>query len=634
MLALVVTSAGFLSPSFGQFLPRPPRDPRPEQARTAFEGGRYREAAELYQEYLRKNPQNAEAWLFLGWSRYRLGDFSLAGEHFKRSLEAAPGSIDALVGLGYASLQTTGPEDASGHFLDALRIDPDRGDALRGLVLAGRRDDSPDWVIREGIKAARRLEEQEGKDVETLLSSETLRAGLERRLKADESPDRPIRSPWKTGPVYLERSTGDQQWQPVFIKGVNLSVALPGRFPSDYPADIKTYQEWMTTISDLGANAVRVYSLMPPAFYKALSQHNRNDPSRSLWLIQGIWFELPPENDLDDEGYESEIRNEIARVVDAVHGSLAIGPRPGRAWGSFDEDVSPWLLSFIIGRNWEPFAVDAYNEEHGHIRSWQGEWFSVESGTAMEVWIARLCDYTAGYQVRRFRTLNPLTFANWPSLDPIDHPTEATVREENEWRVQAGLAPIPDGPATWEDDAVSVDSMKIVPSEKNVAGLFASYQIYPSFPDFMNHQYSSGSDGKSSYSRYLADLKSHHAGQPVVVIEFGISTSRGIAHWHKGGRHHGGHDETEQGELLARMLREIRDERLAGGLIFSLMDEWSRTTWNTATFEIPSERGPLWFNVQSPDQSFGLLKQTPVSASIRIDGHSTDWSSVPPYAVD
>lgn len=624
-----------VTPSAAQLLPRPPQDSRPEKAQIAFEAGRYEEAADLLEQYLRKNPENAEGWLFLGWSRYRLGDFALSTKHFERSLEVDPRSIDALVGLGYASLQTIGPEASARRFAEALKRDETRGDALRGLVLAGRRQDAPEWVIREGISAAQKLERLEGKDVETLISSETLRAGREKRLRPPVEANLPLSVHWRAGRDYLERSLPDGSWQPAFIKGVNLVVSLPGRFPSDHPTDEKLYLEWLSMISGLGANTVRLYTLLPPAFYRALATHNEQQSDRPLWLIQGIWNELPLDHDFADPAYRSGLELEIARIVDAVHGNLAIGPRPGKAWGNFDQDVSPWLLSFLLGRNWEPFAVQAFNEMHQGESSWQGEWFEVLDAQPMEIWIARIFDYTAAYQARRYRALHPLTFLNWPSLDPLDHPTESTRAEENAWRSKAGLPLIGDSAESWEDDVVSLDATKVLATGANPAGVLASYQIYPYFPDFMNHQYAGdASDGPSSYEKYLAELKAYHGEQPVLVIEFGISTSRGVAHVHSGGRHHGGHGELEQGELLATMIGEIHDQRYAGGVIFSFIDQWARTTWNTAAFEIPSERAHLWLNVQSPDQSFGLMRLAPTSAAIAVDGAVQDWSEVPVYATD
>lgn len=629
----IALAALVVMPSFGQFLPRPPRDPRPERAKIAFEAGRYEESARILDEYLEDDPQNAEAWLFLAWSRYRLGEFETAARHFERSIRAEPASIDAIVGLGYAKLQTEGPESATKLFLRALERDPSRGDALRGLVLAGRRKDAPPWVVEQGVSATRKLEQIEGRDVETLISAETLKAGVERRPRRPRDAEIPLDAPWRAGVDYLESRQADGSWQPLFVKGVDLVVGLPGRLRSDTPNDRELYGDWLRKIADLGANTVRVYDLLPPAFYEALASHNEASGNRKLWLVQGIWMELPPEFDFEDSEYERSLEEEIARIVDAVHGNLAIGPRPARPWGSYDRDVSEWLIAYVVGRNWEPFAVHAFNQKKRHLISWSGDWLAVRGARPMEAWLARICDQTIAHEVVWYREIHPISFINAPSLDPLHHPTEATRAEENVIRAELGLPPLPEIDEAWNDDEVSLDATLIEASSSNPAGAFASYQIYPYYPDFMSHEYPP-TEGRSSYEQYLAALKQHHGNQPVLVVEFGISTSRGIAHQHSGGRHHGGHDELSQGALIATMLHEINRQRLAGGVVFSFMDEWSRSTWNTSLFELPEERDMLWFNVQSPDQAYGLFRAAPTSAPITIDGSALDWQGIPIHSSD
>jgi tetratricopeptide (TPR) repeat protein len=631
-ILLLLGVAAVVIPTSAQFLPRPPKDPRAERAKSAFEAGRYQDAADLLSGYVERNPSNAEAWLFLGWSRYRLGQFEQAQSDFERSLDLAPSSADATVGLGYASLQLDRPEAAARLFERALEIDRTRGDALRGIVLAARRRGAPDWLIREGAIAARKLEALEGVDVDTLLMETTLRAGRERRLR----PPTPRETPavrWRAGTDYLEQRIEEDLWRPLFVKGVNLGTTLPGRYPSDFPRELKLYQEWLDHISSLGANTVRIYTLLPPAFYQALALHNDQPETLRLWLIQGIWMEPPADGDLFDPEYMSGIRQEISRTIDAVHGNIALGPRQRGAWGGYNRDVSSHLLAYIIGRNWEPFIVKEFNDTHSNLTEWHGEWFEVRDARAMECWIAMLCDFTADYEASQHGVIHPLSFANWPTLDPLEHPSEATRAEENAWRERAGLPPLDETDEPWEDDAVTLDATAIFPSERMEAGFFASYQVFPNFPSFMSHEYAeAGEDGRSGYARYLNDLKDYHGAQPVVVVELGISTSRGISHVHSDDKHHGGHDERSQGELVASMIRDVHEERMAGGIVYSLFDEWFRSTWNTAPFERPTERGVLWLNMQSPEQSYGLFATRPGSFRIRVDGDATEWSEHPIYA--
>lgn len=635
LIVAISIGLSLIGPISGQFLPRPPRDPRPEKARIAFEAGRFTEAKELLEPYVEKDPENADAWLFLGWSRYRLGEFGPALAAFEQALERTPGSADALVGVGYATLQLEGPAGAAPFFSRALESEPERSDALRGLVLAGRRQDAPANVVRQGALAARQLEIIEGASVESLLSSATLRAGVERRLRPPVQRGS-IEVPTRAGKRYLEVRQADGTWQPLFIKGVNLGVTLPGRFASEFPTDEKLYREWLGSIASLGANSIRLYTLLPPAFYRALDWHNDQPGARKVWLIQGVWTELPPELDFSNREYESELREEISRIIDAVHGNIAIGPKRDHAWGSYDRDVSEHLLAYIIGREWEPFAVVAYNAMHPDRTSWSGRWLRVEQGNPMECWVAKMCDFAAEYEASNYSTIHPLTFANWPTLDPLHHPTESTLAEAEVFRRRLGLPALALDVHSWDDDAVAIDSTRIEPTAAMTAGFFAAYHIYPNFPDFMNNEYRDATDalGPNQYIGYLRDLIAYHGDQPVVVAEFGISTSRGIAHVQPLGWHHGGKNEREQGHLVARMLHNIHDAGYAGGIVFEFMDEWFKGTWNAAPYEIPAERRTMWFNDESPEQSYGLIAVRPASIRISIDGRSDDWRADSVYATD
>jgi hypothetical protein len=237
----------------------------------------------------------------------------------------------------------------------------------------------------------------------------------------------------------------------------------------------------------------------------------------------------------------------------------------------------------------------------------------------MEAWVASMCELAAAYEARRFGMLHPLTFANWPTLDPLRHETEAERNEEDAWRAKYGI-PFPEAfrEAPWENDAVALDATKIVPTAAMGAGFFAAYHIYPNYPDFLNLEPRFAS-GASRYASYLEALKRYHGHQPVLVAEFGMSTSRGVAHVQPEGWNHGGQDERRQGELVATMIDAIRATGYAGGVVFEYMDEWFKGTWSAAPLEIPAERRRLWFDAESPEQSYGLIANRPV-APVRLDG--------------
>ena len=450
-----------------------------------------------------------------------------------------------------------------------------------------------------------------------LLVGVGMSAAVPVRSKEDVDPARPLLVPARALSDFLEVRQADGSYVPIYVKGINLGAALPGKYPTEFPREVSVYLDWLETIAGLGANTVRLYTLLPPEFYQALATHNALAGARTLWLIQGVWAELPEGDDFSDSDYVGEFQSEIARVVDAVHGDLVAPPRPGHASGVYETDASGSLLALIVGREWEPFAVKGFNDTHAGRTSWRGTYFSVDNAQAMETFVAQMCDFTAGYEAKRYRMLHPLTFANWPTLDPLHHVSESNRDEEDFWKAKYGI-PFPEKlrERPWENDAVSLDATKIAPTAAMPAGFFAAYHIYPNYPDFLNHE--------TRYASYLADLKRYHGHQPLLVAEFGISTSRGVAHVQPEGLNHGGHDERAQGELVASLLGTIHDTGCAGAVLFEFMDEWFKGTWSAAPLEIPAERRRLWFDAESPEQSYGVIALRPASA-IRVDGDASDW---------
>src|SRR5262245_32636444 len=477
-------------------------------------------------------PDDGDARNRLGWCLYRAGSFSDSKAVFDEQLARRPGDVDAGVGCAYAELQNGEVVAARARFRSVLAGHPRNDDARQGLSLAALRE-----------------------------------PGEELRVREDVDPSRPIVAPARALQDYLEVRGPDGAYVPIFIKGVNLGTALPGRYPTEFPSDASVYLSWFETIADLGANAVRVYTLMPPVFYRSLATHNALSGARKLWLIQGVWAELPDDDDFEDPAYVRELTAEIGRAIDAVHGDLVTPPRPGHASGIYDADASSSVLAYIVGREWEPHAVRAFDARSPRA-SFAGKYFRATDVPPMEAWLARMCDWTASYEARRYRMLHPLAFANWPTLDPLRHATESNRDEEDAWRAKYGI-PYPEAfrEAPWENDRVSLDPTKIAPTPAMAGGFFAAYHVYPNYPDFLNLEagYARGPD---RYTAYLEDLRRYHGRQPVLIAEFGISTSRGVAHVQPEGWDHGGHDERRQGELLARMMGAIRGTGYAGGIVF------------------------------------------------------------------
>ncbi|WP_052571758.1 hypothetical protein [Geothrix fermentans] len=445
----------------------------------------------------------------------------------------------------------------------------------------------------------------------------------------------PTQIPARAHAHRLEVADGQGGWRPFYVKGVNLGAALPGRHPTEFP-DRATYDGWIREMAEAGFNTVRVYTIHPPAFYEALRAHNLAAP-KPLRLIHGVWTEPPPRGDFQDPAWLAAWHREMEDVVQVIHGRARLPRRPGHAAGAYGADVSPWTLAVILGREWESSSVVAFNHRHPGESDWSGRFVTLRGGHAMERFLARSLDRFLALEWDQYRAQRPVAFTNWPTLDPLFHITESTEAEEHALRRKAGQASGPPSPAAEDEDAVGLDMEKFSGTPLLQAGLFASYHAYPYYPDFMNldPSYAQARDhlGPSNYAGYLADLVKHHTRHPVLIAEFGVPSSRIVAHWQPQGLTHGGQGEREQGEQDARLQRNIYDAGCAGGVLFAWMDEWFKQNWLTLPFERPVERKPLWYNPMDAEENYGLIACRPGAKgpSILIDGKAGDWGRVPAY---
>ena len=558
--------------------------------------GRTAEAREAFQAQLHANERDADAWLGAGLVALRQDRLIDARAFFAQALELAPGYADAGVGLARC-LQKEGRTAEAIAALEKLAKDhPDRADIREELV--------------------------------------TL-SGLP--PPADQAPFlRPAvaQIPARARDRHLEIATGDL-WRPFYVKGMNLGAALPGKYPSEFP-DRATYEGWIAEMAELGINAIRVYTVHPPQFYSALREHNLRT-KKPIWLIHGVWAELPPRHDFQNVAWKAAWFEDMGEVVQVLHGRARLGRRPGRAGGAFTADVSPWTLAIILGREWESSSVVACNRLHPGSGDWSGRFVTVKGGHAMERFLAESMDHFLALEWDGFHAQRPIAFTNWPTLDPLFHVTESSEREEAEFRRKLGEAPGPLSEEPNDEDAVGLDMEKFSGTPLLQAGLFASYHVYPYYPDFMNldpgYARTRDHQGPSNYLGYLNDLVQHHQKHPVLVAEFGVPSSRLVAHWQPQGMTHGGQNEREQGEHDARLQRDIYEAGCTGAVLFAWIDEWFKKNWLTMPFEHPLDRKPLWYNEMDAEENYGLIAYRPGAKgpNILIDGKATDWDNVPVY---
>ncbi|MEY8000495.1 family 2 glycosyl transferase [Clostridium sp. Mt-5] len=406
------------------------------------------------------------------------------------------------------------------------------------------------------------------------------------------------------------------KWQKLFIKGVNVGASEPGSFPGDLSITEDQYLRWFREIAGMNADAIRVYTILKPEFYDALYEYNKS-ASKPLYVFQGVWIN---ENDISkfENAYSPIIKNnfeeDIESTINIIHGNAKLPVRKGYASGTYTKDVSPYVIGWILGVEWDPTFVQNTNKLNPNKNSFDGRYLYTKNASPFEAFLSEIGDYAVRYETEKYGMQRPLSFVNWVPTDTLKHPN---------------------GPLK-DEDMVSVNTEHIKKKNSFKPGLFASYHIYPYYPDFMNYQHEYADyrdkDGKiNTYRAYLKDLIKNYK-VPVLVAEFGVPSSRGMAHRSiYMGFNQGDVDEKSQGEMDAFMLQNISDEGYAGGLVFTWQDEWFKRTWNTMDLDLPDRR-PYWSNPQTNEQEFGVLAFDPGEnkSTCYVDGDISDWKKDKP----
>lgn len=409
--------------------------------------------------------------------------------------------------------------------------------------------------------------------------------------------------------------------KPFEIKGVNMGVGIPGHFSTEYAIDKETYLRWFRMIQDMGANTVRVYTILSSDFYEAVYEYNTGNPS-PLYVIHGVWVNDYVQNshiDAYDDSFFKTLKDDCRTLVDVLHGrkKMNLGYGTTNASGSYSYDISPWVIGYILGVEWEDVTV-AYTDHMQPTRnSYQGTYlYTTEDATPFEAMLAEAGDLIINYESRKYKQQRLLAFSNWPTTDPLYYPETI-----NQIFMKCA----------------QIDVEHIKSTNKFLSGQFASYHVYSYYPDYLNYydswkytipnigNYRLDNGDYNTYSAYLNMLNSHHT-MPVVISEFGVPTSRGRAQLDLNtARSQGYMSEQEQGLALAESYQDIKDAGCAGSIIFSWQDEWFKRTWNTMA-NVDLNNTAYWSDFQTNEQFFGLLAFDPGrEPGCYTDGQVEEW---------
>jgi hypothetical protein len=414
----------------------------------------------------------------------------------------------------------------------------------------------------------------------------------------------------------------EDTWSDFEILGVNMGTGYPGLFPNEPGIPEDTYYRWFTLIADMNANTVRVYKIQTPEFYRALKRFNQNR-AEPLYLIQGVDFSddlMYSETNIHDPAVRQQIQRDTCSVIDAVHGNKLLLDAKANTLYAYTSDVSDYLIGYILGVEWDEIFVDYTCRINASLNSFDGEYlFCDGDANAFEVFMAQWGDAALAYESEVYGMQGLMSFCNWPHTDPLENEIEFGV-PESELQVR--------------DLEAFFDLEKIHMTEKVSSGLFASYNVYPYFPYFLQDgdytHYIDSTGTANPYRKYLMCLTEHHA-YPVVITEYGTPASRNICYediWRD--IHHGGLTEKEQGAGIGKMFDDIRASGCAGSILFTWQDEWYKTAWNEGLLSDPDGRA-FWANAQCAEESFGILAFEPggEGETFYPDGDIREWENVP-----
>lgn len=472
----------------------------------------------------------------------------------------------------------------------------------------------------------------------------------------DLHPNAPVTTFMKTDEttIYMEK---DGEYVPFEIRGVNLGVGIPGEWATDFSIDQETYLRWFEYIQKLGANTIRVYTILHDDFYDAFYEYNTQREEQGedpLYLLHGVWvndYILNSHRDAYDDDFLQTMLDDCRTLVDVLHGNMDLSLSYGnKGNGRYHKDVSPWVIGYILGVEWEDTTVVYTNQNRADQNSYSGTYFyTTDDASPFEAMLCQVGDKMTEYESERYKQQRLIAFSNWPTTDPFTYPVVTT---------------------SYRQKMACIDVENIQSTSAFISGMFASYHVYSYFPDYLEimleseqytdeeieehlgiatrkfweyriaqleypaiGQYLHESDYTDSYGRlntYAAYLKAlnryHHI--PVVISEYGVTTGRGMAQVDKNtGRNQGHMTEQEQGQALIDCYRDIMDAGCAGSCVFTWQDEWFKRTWNTM-HAVDLDNTPYWSDYQTNEQYFGLLAFDPgkEESICYVDGDTSEWT--------
>ncbi|MDO4793082.1 MAG: hypothetical protein Q3993_02790 [Filifactor alocis] len=401
------------------------------------------------------------------------------------------------------------------------------------------------------------------------------------------------------------------------IKGIDMHNFIPGFEQTDHAIEQETYEEWFSQISDMGANTIRVYSIMDADFYNALYTFNKSS-KRPIYLLQGIRTDDYSSNSQSDAlhpDFFEHLLSDARTAVDCIHGRKNIlAGRDGG--GNYRHDVSEWVIGFIVGESWNNETI-AYTNEENQSLPFSGTYFyTTDKATVFETMLAQVMEELVQYETDKYAMQHLVSFISSPSNDPFTYKYNYAVQMSK---------------------FVKLNIEHIKATDKLRSGIFASYEMYDFNRRFVHYLETDAPFFTPAFVKQLSTLSypaayssvlCHYHSMPVVMTGYGYSTSRATDTTESLGSK-APFSEERQGHLLVRTYNDFISSGCAGATIYAWQDNWDSISWNTS-FAVNKDFNSLWGDVQTGRQGFGLLTFENIEKNHVIDGKNSEWADLSP----
>ncbi|MCL2479643.1 MAG: hypothetical protein FWF22_09080 [Treponema sp.] len=216
----------------------------------------------------------------------------------------------------------------------------------------------------------------------------------------------------------------DRKWQEFNVQGVIIG-ADRASFIVDASVSKDEYSRWFKQLVGMGINMVQVYTIQHPAFYQAFFEYNMLT-NRPLYLMQGIYIEddyIQNYKNAYSEQLISDYFEEIRRTVDVVHGRAVIKPRTGYASGTYNMNIAPYVMGYILYGKTDTDFINQTNEKNMHVIGFEGDYLYTENASPYEAWFTGVGNYVISYEQDNYR--GPYKLMSWSGISTSTvHSTE------------------------------------------------------------------------------------------------------------------------------------------------------------------------------------------------------------------